>query len=117
MAVSRVANRPGAAVVCALLWTVAGWPPDARAGPPADPAALAAADSLLTLCTSMANGNADVIRQQRALLEQGRSPQELAQVRNSDGYQSAYQSTADTLGKVDEQELKKVCAVRDQVKP
>lgn len=81
------------------------------------PASLAAVDSVLKACAALPDGNADVARQQLAQLEKGHSPQELDQLRGSDAYQSAYQSTTDMLAKVDESELKKVCGAGTAGKP
>ena len=82
-----------------------------NAAAPADPAtSLAADDGLLKICSTVADSHVEVIRQHLAQLEKGKSPDELAKLRASDAYQSAYQSVADMLGKVDEAELKKVCA-------
>lgn len=81
-----------------------------NAAEPADATSLAALDGLLKTCSTMADSQLDVIRHHLAQLEKGKSPDELAKLRGSDAYQSASQSVADTLAKVDESELKKVCA-------
>lgn len=97
--------------VVGVLAALAAFPMASLAAPAADPAtSLAAVDGLLKVCSSVADSHVDLIRQQLAQLEQGKSPDELAKLRGSDAYQSTYQSVTDMLGKMDEKELKAVCA-------
>ena len=44
------------------------------------------------------------------MLTQGASEETLAEVRNSEEYKASYDSTLESVAKVDEQHAKKVCA-------
>jgi hypothetical protein len=95
------------------LWLLAAIvvPGLALADEPAPPAqALATAEAILEHCATLIPAEADRFRQQGTLVTQGASEEALAEVRKSDEYQQARDSTLESLAKVDEKDAKKACA-------
>ena len=95
------------------LWLLAAIvaPSLALADEPAPPAqALAVAEAILEHCATLIPAEADRFRQQSTLVTQGASEETLAEVRKSDEYQQARETTLESLAKVDEKDAKKACA-------
>jgi hypothetical protein len=72
---------------------------------------LATMETILEHCAKLNPAAADQYREQAKQLTQGASDETLAKVRNSEEYRQSRDSTIESLAKVDEQGVKKACAL------
>ena len=86
------------------------WPVAHADAPLPSARALGLSESMVNYCESRDPAAAEKLRRKIRQLVQGASPQQLAEVRNSDEYRKAYDAVVEFAAKIDEHNVKKFCA-------